>query len=261
MRKRIFEIIQRDNNGDKTSQFYDVFMTVCIFISLIPLAFREETVLFRWIEYFTTFFFVIDYLLRFATEDYRRQNSSLLTFVKYPITPYAIIDLLSILPVLAHATFNPSLKVLRLLRALKVLRALKIIHYSRSVRLTMAAFKNSEETLKTVLILAIGYIFVLALLIFNIEIENDNMKDFTDALYFAAVSLTTVGYGDISPETGIGRLITIVSSLVGIAIIALPSGILTAGYIKAVEDENERIRAKRKKKNACRQSAENEDVK
>lgn len=245
MRKRIFEIIQRSQNGDTISKIYDLFMMICIFVSLIPLAFREESQLFRNIEYVTTFFFIVDYILRFITEDFRRQNKSIMTFVKYPITPYAIIDILSILPTLLHAYFNPSLKLLRLLRAVKVLRALKIIHYSKSIRLTMAAFKNSEETLKTVLMLALGYIVILALLIFNIEVENEKIVDFYDALYFAAISLTTVGYGDISPESGVGRFITVCSSLVGVAVIALPSGILTAGYIKAVEEEAELTRQRK----------------
>ena len=183
----------------------------------------------------------MDYILRFCTEDYRSGESSIKAFIKYPITGYAIIDLLSILPwvcelVVANYALKP-LKMFRLFRAFKVLRAFRIIRYSRSVRLTMAAINNSKDTLETVGMLAVGYIFILALIIFNIEMDNEDIHNFGDALYFAAVSLTTVGYGDISPKTGLGRMLTICSSLVGVAVIALPSGILTAGYIKALEDE------------------------
>ena len=83
--------------------------------------------------------------------------------------------------------------------------------------------------------LAIGYIFVSALIIFNVE--SDSFATFFDAIYWATISLTTVGYGDIYPVTTAGRMITMLSSIFGIAIVALPAGIITAGYMDALSDE------------------------
>ena len=83
-----------------------------------------------------------------------------------------------------------------------------------------------------VLYLAIGYIFVCALIIFNVE--PDSFNTFFDAI---TISLTTVGYGDIYPITTLGRIITMVSSFMGIAIVALPTGIITAGYMKEIESD------------------------
>lgn len=83
-----------------------------------------------------------------------------------------------------------------------------------------------------VLYLAIGYIFVCALIIFNVE--PDSFNTFFDAI---TISLTTVGYGDIYPITTLGRIITMVSSFMGIAIVALPAGIITAGYMKEIESD------------------------
>jgi len=79
------------------------------------------------------------------------------------------------------------------------------------------------------------YIIVSALIIFNIE--GDSFATFFDAIYWATVSLTTVGYGDIYPVTTAGRIITMISSIFGIAIVALPAGILTAGYMDALNKE------------------------
>lgn len=243
MRRRIFEIIERGTENDKISKFYDFFMMVCVFVSLVPLTFRPENVP-HWLitlDNIIGMLFVVDYVLRFATEDYRSGKHSIEAFIHYPFTAYAIVDLLSIAPWILEFVVETygmkPLKMLRLFRSFKVLRAFKIVKYSRSIRLTTQAIKNSEDTLCTVGMIALGYICVLALLIFNVEMDNDNIHSFADALYFAAVSLTTVGYGDISPGTLIGRLITVCSSFVGVAIIALPSGILTAGYMKALEDE------------------------
>ena len=85
--------------------------------------------------------------------------------------------------------------------------------------------------------MAVVYILVSALVIYNVEPESFNT--FFDAIYWATVSLTTVGYGDIYPVTNIGRMVTMVSSVFGIAIIALPSGVITAGYLAEIDKEEE----------------------
>ena len=91
-------------------------------------------------------------------------------------------------------------------------------------------FKTQKKPLITVGILATVYILVSALVIF--QVEPDSFETFFDAIYWATVSLTTMGYGDIYPVTAVGRVVTMFSSVFGIAIIALPSGIITAGYME-----------------------------
>lgn len=81
--------------------------------------------------------------------------------------------------------------------------------------------------------LVVTYIFISALLIFNVE--PDTFKNFFDALYWSTISLTTVGYGDIYAVSEVGKLITMISSILGVAIIALPVSILTAGYLEEIE--------------------------
>ena len=86
------------------------------------------------------------------------------------------------------------------------------------------------------LALAVAYILFAALVIFNVEPET--FTTYLDAVYWATVSLTTVGYGDLTPVTDIGKLITVISSLVGVGIIALPSGVIAAGYIEEFNSNN-----------------------
>lgn len=97
--------------------------------------------------------------------------------------------------------------------------------------------KESKDSLIAVCLLAIGYILVSALVIFNVEPES--FKSFFEAIYWATVSLTTVGYGDIYPVSALGRIITMVSSVFGIAIVALPAGIITAGYMTELQKSKE----------------------
>ena len=89
----------------------------------------------------------------------------------------------------------------------------------------------------TVGILAAGYVLISALVIFNVE--PDSFENFFEAVYWATVSLTTMGYGDIYPVTTLGRIVTMVSSIFGIAIIALPAGIITAGFMEQLNSKEE----------------------
>lgn len=178
--------------------------------------------------------FIIDYFLRWFTADYKYNKKSLISFIRYPFGFFAIIDIISILP--SISILNNGFKLLRIFRmarAFRVFRAFKMFRYSKSVRIIVSVFKKSKESLIAVGTLAIAYIIISALIVFNVEPESFNT--FFDAIYWATVSLTTVGYGDIYPVTTIGRIVTMVSSVFGIAIVALPAGIITAGYMNEIE--------------------------
>lgn len=236
MRKKIYEIVNTTENNT-LNNIYDFVMISTIIISLVPLAFKETTTLFRWIDYITVSIFIFDYLLRLLVADYKLKKS-FASFLLYPLTPMALIDLISILPSLSFLNNSfKLLKIFRLIRALKVLRAFKFLRYSKSFEIITNVFKKQKRVLTTVATMAIAYIFVSALVIYNVEPESFNT--FFDAIYWATISLTTVGYGDIYPITNIGRIVTMISSILGIAIIALPSGVITAGYLDEINKNND----------------------
>jgi len=237
MRERIYQIIEPSDGGDRLSKGYDVCMMVTIVISLVPLAFKGTNMLFLWIDYISAAIFIVDYVLRIMTADLKLEKGRK-SFVLYPLTPMAVIDLISILPslVMLNDGFR-LLRLFRLFRTLKVLRALKILRYSRSYYVIINVFKKQKKVLGAVAAMAVAYILVSALIVFNAEPQSFNT--FFEAVYWATISLTTVGYGDIYPVTTIGRVITMLSSIFGVAIIALPSGVITAGYLAEFEDEKE----------------------
>jgi voltage-gated potassium channel len=113
----------------------------------------------------------------------------------------------------------------------------KTFRYSKNITIIINVFKKQKDSLIVVGTLAIGYIIVSALIVFNVE--PDTFPTFFDAIYWATVSLTTVGYGDIYAVSGIGKIITMISALLGIAIVALPAGIVTAGYMDEIDKLNE----------------------
>jgi voltage-gated potassium channel len=129
------------------------------------------------------------------------------------------------------------LKVFRTFKSFKAFKALKVFRYSKSINIIADVIRTQKEALITVGGLAVGYILIAALIVFNVE--PDSFANFFEAIYWACVSLTTVGYGDIYPVSTAGRLVTMLSSFVGIAVVALPSGIITAGYMKAVDNQKD----------------------
>ena len=223
MRERLYSLL----NGDgRAAMWYGRVMTILIVASLLPLCFKGSSPILETIEYACVLVFIVDYLARWATADLKIGNGAL-SFLIYPFTPMAIIDLLSILPV--FNALNDALRTLRVLRLFRALRAFKLIRYSKSASAIAAVFEKQREALLAVLCLAIAYILVSALVIFNVE--PDTFNTFFDAVYWAVVSLTTVGYGDLYPSSDVGRTIAMISSLMGVAVVALPSGIITAGML------------------------------
>ena len=240
MRERLYQIIKSPTEGNTETTLYDYFMMIVILLSLLPLTYKLEAEPYwvMYVEHIAVTIFIIDYIMRWFVADYEYPGLKF-PFLQYVYQPMAIIDLLSILPgILVSITYhNPefmTLMLLRLTRLARVLRSFKILEYSHSFRVLRAVIKNSVRPLKAVLAFAVSYIIISALIIFHIE---PGFKDFFEALYWATVSLTTVGYGDIVPTTMLGRIVTMVSSVMGIAVIALPSGIVTAGYMKVLEIE------------------------
>lgn len=235
-RRRIYEIIEL-SSGDRDSAVYDYAMMAVIVASLVPLAFKETTPFLSALDKITVAVFILDYALRLLTADFKLQKEGA-SFVLYPFTPLALVDLLCILPSFtALAGGLRLLKIIRLLRAFRVFRAFKMLRYSKSLVIILDVIREQRTPLLAVGTLAAGYVLISALVIFNVEPES--FGNFFDAIYWATVSLTTVGYGDIYPVSTAGRVITMLSSVFGIAVVALPSGIITAGYMDRISKNNE----------------------
>lgn len=232
MRKHIYEIIDSPSHS-LPHRIYSAVIMVAVIISLMPLAFKEHYLLFDITDKITVSIFIIDYILRIAVADIKLHKKGIKPFLIYPIKLLAIIDLVSILPSLtpAHRTFK-LLKGVKFLKALRAIRLFRFIRYSKSVRIIRHVFRDQKKLLITVAAIAAVYIGVSALVLFNVEPET--FPTFFDALYCATVSLTSVGYGDIYPVSVVGRMFTMVSSVLGLAIIALPTGIITAGCLHEI---------------------------
>ncbi len=230
MRERIFQIVQRARPGDRVSHAYDIFIVAVAFLSIVPLMFRPQDVdsaqalVLNMVDVVTVYILFLDYILRWMTHDIKTGKTGWREFAKYPFTPLAVIDLLAILPSLG--VLPESFKFLRVLRVTKMFR------YSKQLTIVANVFRSEKNTLLSVLVVALMYIFVSGLIMFVNEPET--FDNFFDALYWATTALTTVGYGDVYPTTDLGKFISMASSLFGIAVIALPAGIITGGFLEEI---------------------------
>ncbi|MEG0525972.1 ion transporter [Amedibacillus sp. YH-ame10] len=241
MRERIYTLIEKAHDHDPLSKAYDWYIMLIACVSVVPLMFRTSNNILNTIETITVYLLFLDYILRWITHDYRVKKHSPWAFIMYPITPFAIMDILSILP--SIGLLPKSFMILRLLRLTKV------IHYSRSFQHVVNVFKNERKTLLSVLLIAVFYIIVSALIMFVYE-PKSTFGNFFDALYWATTALTTVGYGDVFPHTDVGKLISMISSLFGVAVIAMPAGIVTGGFLEEIHrdiEEREQRKLERKK--------------
>lgn len=243
LRRRIYRMVEASASRDKLCVFYNRAMVVVILISLIPLFFKQNPPIFQVIDYIAASIMIMDYILRWSTADYKMEKGKM-SFVLYPLTFFALIDLISVVPMLLPDQLELQMfRIIRLVRAFRALRALRMLRYSKSFALILRVMKREHQPLLAVVWLAGGYVLLSALIMF--QVEQSRFRSFFDAFYWAVVTLTTVGYGDIYPTSDIGRVVSMLSSFMGIAIVALPTGLITAGFMQEL---NEQRRAMHRKK-------------
>lgn len=236
VRRQIFKIIDIGREERRLSIIYDRCMIVVIVISVVPLALKQQTMYSSFIDKGTAIIFIIDYILRWYTADFRKnpakKNKKIdwKAIIFYPIEFYSIMDVLAILPV--FFPINQAFKVL------KLCRIVKLFHYTKSFDRIMNVIQKEKHSLMSVAFMAFIYIVTSALIMFSVEPES--FEDFFEAIYWATTALTTVGYGDIYPVTRVGRVVSMISSLLGIAFVALPSGIITAGFLDELKRNEEK---------------------
>ncbi len=198
-------------------------------------------------EWVLTGLFSIEYVLRVWVSPKRKS---------YVFSVLGLVDLASVLPTYLSA-FVPSghyLLAIRTLRLLRVFRVLKLTRFLAQARMLQTALMRSRDKLVVFLMTVLALVVVIGSLMYLIEGESNGFASIPQSIYWAIVTLTTVGYGDIGPQTGAGRFLASIVMLIGYAIIAVPTGIVTAEIgraSKAVPEEGCR---------ACPVSAEDPDA-
>ncbi len=182
--------------------------------------------------------FIVEYILRLYASGYLDEYKGLKGKLRYAITPYAIIDLLSILPyLLINMGFNSSF--IRSLRLLRVFRLLRVRKYAIFIQLMKKIMNNIKEELIVLLFFAFVMLIILSFVVYDLEHEAqpEIFTNIFQTMWWSVATLTTVGYGDMFPITTVGKIITAIISIMGIGFIAIPGGMFASEFISEIKRE------------------------
>jgi len=244
IRQRTWEIVETAKDGDKPSRIFDIFILSLIFLNVLAVFIGSvESIQSRWgrfmsaFEVFSVAVFTIEYLARlWSCPVDPRFSGCFRGRVRLALRAMSIVDLLAILPF--YLPFcGADLRSLRVLRLLRILRVAKIARYYASLDLIRYVFRSRKEEL--VLSTAImGLLLVVSSsLLYYCEnpVQPDAFSSIPATMWWSVTTLTTVGYGDMYPVTLLGKFCASVVAILGIGMFALPTGIIGAGFVEAIQ--------------------------
>ena len=245
VRSRTFELLNPATFGDQTSRLWDQFFSVLILLNVVAVTLESVEALhekydqiFHYFELFSILIFTVEYSLRVWVAPLKYENRVAASYsarVKYIFSVNGIIDLLSIIPFYLQFML-PGLD-LRILRTLRLLRILKLSTYNSALSDLIEAIREERRSF-----IAAGYIFVVMFIIASSLIyfaehqkHPTHFNSIPDSMYWALITLTTVGYGDVTPVTALGKLISVISAMGGVIVVALLTGIIASSFSLQME--------------------------
>ena len=247
IKERLYEILEIAAVGDTPSKLFDIFIVTLITLNIIAviLATVEKIDLqykyyFRIFEIFSVTIFTIEYLLRLWTCTINKNiRNSLTGRIKYIFTPFAIIDVLAILPFYLPMIIHLDLRFIRAVRLFRLFRLFKMGRYSKAISMLKKVLKEKKEELIIVIFLVFLLLIIFSSLMYFIEKEAqpEAFSSIPEAMWWGIITLTTVGYGDVYPITPLGKILGALIAFLGIGMFALPAGILGSGLVEIVREK------------------------
>ena len=214
-----------------------ILNVTAVMLETIPSVHEPNKEFFRIFDLVSVIIFTIEYLLRVWSSNHDpRYGHSVKGRLRYMLSTDALIDLLAILPFYLHVFIGFDLRVLRIFRLLRFLRLFRLTAYMKSARMVKNVFKTRANELKLSLVLILFFIIMASCLLYFAE-HNAQPAVFSSipaTIWWAVVTATSVGYGDMVPITVLGKVLTGIISLSGLAVFALPAGIITAGFLEEI---------------------------
>lgn len=253
-KRKIYRIIVKGSHGNKGYIIFDVSIMILIILNVFAIIIESVPeyndhlgeILYAF-EIFSVAVFSVEYLLRIYISDLTHPSDSRIKSVfRFIFSAYGIIDLLAVLPFYLPFIVRVDLRFLRILRLLRFMRVLKITRYNKSLNLIVSVIKEKKSELMMTGMLASLVLIVASFLMYYIEGETqpELFPNIPAAFWWAIATLTTVGYGDVVPVTSAGKFVGGIIAILGIGIVALPTGLISAGF-------RERIIKKRKALRRC----------
>lgn len=245
-RKRLFNIIEVGSDMDAQSRAYDYVNAATIILNLaatILMTFepirRDWEVLLNVVIYISIAFFVVDYVLRLWTAKYLHKDVNQWKAVgKYASSLSGLIDLLSFLPEFLPFFFPGGTVAFRMVRIVRIFRLFRINYYFDSLSVIAAVLKNRKQQLISSVFIILILMLASSLCMYSLEhdAQPDVFNNAFSGIWWASSSLLTVGYGDIYPITTLGKIFGIFITFLGVGVVAIPTGIISAGFVEQFEN-------------------------
>lgn len=231
-----------ETKWDKTVNAFIIFLilsnVIVVILETVQSLHDQYSTFFHYFDLISVVIFSIEYVLRVWSCDHDpRYKHTVFGRLKYMMSAEGLIDLLAILPFYVHVVVGLDLRVLRMLRLLRFLRLFQLTAYMKSAKMIRNVFVKRANDLKLSVVLILILIIIASSVMYFAE-HNAQPAVFSSipaTLWYAIVTLTTVGYGDMIPVTVIGKAMTGIIMLSGVAIFALPAGIITAGFLEEMQ--------------------------
>ncbi|MCB0548359.1 MAG: ion transporter [Phaeodactylibacter sp.] len=246
VKETIFEIIEgADENGSRWSRFFDLFIVGLITLSILQVILESyRNIYTRYAEQFHALeviivvFFTIEYLLRLWTAGLKYpQKGGMAARLAFVSSAMGLIDLLAILPFYMPFLIAVDLRFIRILRVVRLLRVFKLNRYLKAVRIVGSVIMEKRSELSITIFVTFLLLLLSSTIMYYLEgdVQPDSFPNIISTFWWAIATLTTVGYGDVYPVTGWGRLISGIIALLGIGLVALPTGIISAAFVEELE--------------------------
>ncbi len=259
LKNKVYNIIRDDDKNNLASNIFDGFIISLIIINVIMVILDTFTMpdwyqsLSAIIEVISVIIFSIEYVLRIWTSTYIYPNRNpLAARLRYMVSFMAIVDLMSVLPFYIPVIIPVDLRVLRALRMIRLLRLFKVNRYTSSLKLIGHVFREKSSQLLSSFFVIFVLMIITSVLMCDIEksAQPEKFSNAISGLWWAVATFTTVGYGDIYPITTLGKFLSGVIAILGIGLVAVPTGIISAGFIESI-DEQKHTKEERETDDKC----------
>ncbi|SEG00106.1 potassium channel family protein [Oceanospirillum linum] len=250
LRHRYFQLLDGEQAFSITGKLINGFIIILIVLNVtgviletIPEIGEQYSPYFQILEVFSVLVFTLEYLIRvWISAENPKYGPGIKGKLRYIFSPIALIDLLVILPFYLSFFINIDLRYLRLLR---LLRLLKLSHYIRSMDIFIKVVASELASLASAVFAVLVLVVLAACVMFALEhqAQPEAFKSVLDAIWWAVVTMTTVGYGDITPVTAGGKVLAILIMLLGVGTVALPAGMLAARFSEELQDRKSAMTA------------------
>ncbi|GAF05957.1 ion transporter [Saccharicrinis fermentans] len=246
-KKRIYRLVEKGSHGKKINLIFDYVIMSLIVLSITSIILEsikeissDFKIFLEWFDIFSVAVFSIEYLMRlYVSNQTHPASNKFKSVLKFVFSMNGLIDLFAILPFYLPLLIKIDLRFLRTLRLIRFLRILKINRYTKSLNLIWAVLKDKKSELAVTGFVTLLLLIFASFIMYNVEGEKqpDAFPNILAAFWWAVATLTTVGYGDVYPITGIGKFVSGIMALMGIGVVALPTGIIGSGFMDRLRDD------------------------